>query len=161
MSRVLTPSWLKRHDVLASWIGCFLGGWGGLGLAHIIGRAIAWTRPTVETDGLQEMTEGLMLMPLLGLAFLVGAAAGVALLLRVLRMNRPVATGVVTSLCLMGAIPILLVVGSMLTIPTWSFSGSRLVTAIAALLSAQIGLLLIRGSRKPNRSPSETSSPVS
>ena len=161
MSKVPPQSWLQRHDVLTTWIGCLLGGWGGLGLAHIIGRAIAWTRPTVETDGFQEMTEKLLLMPLLGLAFLVGAAAGVALLLRVLKMNRPVATGVVTSLCLMGAIPILHVVGSMLTIPTWSFSGNRLVTAVAALLSAQIGLLLIRGSRRPNRSPSEASSPVS
>ena len=34
MSKVLTRSWLKRHHVLATWIGCFVGG--------RLGVAIGW-----------------------------------------------------------------------------------------------------------------------
>ena len=86
MSKVLTRSWLKRHDVLATWIGCFVGGWLGVALCYLIAIVIVSAR---ETTGLESLGEGFLIGALTVTLGLGGSAAGVALSLKVLRESRP------------------------------------------------------------------------
>jgi hypothetical protein len=82
MSKVLTRTWLQRHDVLTTWIGCFLGGWLGLALGYLTAIVIA---SSGEATGLESLSEGLLIGALtLTLGGLGGSAAGVALSLKVL-----------------------------------------------------------------------------
>jgi len=147
MSKVLTRSWLKRHDVLATWVGCFVGGWLGLALGYSIAIVIDSSR---EATGLESLSEGLLIGALtLTLGWLGGSAAGVALSLKVLHESRPVATGVMAGLSLVVTVPVVAAVGSVLGLfHTESFFvGAGLVTAAAAFLSAEFGRIAVRNAR--------------
>jgi hypothetical protein len=135
---------LPQRNVLATWMGCFVGGWLGLALSYLIAIVIFSSR---EASGLETLTEGLLIGALtLTLGGLGGSAAGVALSLKALRQSRPVATGVMASLSLVITVPVAAAVGSLLgffhTEIFWV--GAGLVTAAASFLSAKVGRIAVR-----------------
>jgi hypothetical protein len=143
----VTRSRLPRRDVLATWFGCFVGGWLGLALGYLIAIVIASSR---ETTGLESLSEGLLIGGLtVTLGGLGGSAAGVALSLKVLRESRPVATGVTAGLSLVITVPVAAAVGSLLGLfhSEIFFVGTGLVTVAAAFLSAEFGRIAVRNSR--------------
>lgn len=130
--------------MLAAWVGSCVGGWIGLSLGWL---AFMMLEPT-PTEGLMSLSESLMLLALcLVGGGLTGAAAGAAIALKAVGVDRSVATAVVLSLWLLFTTPVVWTVGSLLfPFESGSFLASAvLATAGASFLSALIACTAARG----------------
>ena len=125
-----TPRFGVGRDVLVAWFGSCVGGWIGLPLGWLAFTMLE----TTTTEGLTDLSEGLMI---LGLCLvggpLTGAAVGAAVALKAIGVDRAVASGVVISLWLLVTVPVVWTAGSLV----FPFEkGSLLASALLAIAGA-------------------------